>query len=221
MGTSSSQPKPPKVTAHDRAILDLKVQRDKLKKYQKKLAQVAAQETEVAKHHLKNNDKKRALIALKKKKYQESLMEQTDMQLLNLEQMCETIEFTLIERDMLEGLKKGNAVLAEIHKEMNVDAVQQLMDDTADAIAYQNEIDELLGAKLNEGDMEDIEEELDALVAAEQFESMPQIPVNTLPSTNIALDLPDVPTFEPTTVTAQTKIKVKGKTRAEETLVAE
>ncbi|KAI9345547.1 Snf7 family [Obelidium mucronatum] len=214
MGNTNSK-RPPAITAQDRAILDLKVQRDKLKKYQKKLALVAEQETTVAKHHLKNGDKKRALIALKKKKYQESLLEKTDMQLLNLEQMCETIEFTLIERDMLEGLKQGNAVLAEIHKEMSVEAVQQLMDDTADAVAYQNEIDELMGSKLNDADMEDIEEELDALVAQE-FATMPQIPVNTLPEATIDLSLPDVPTSEPTEAPG----KEKGKAKAQVALLA-
>ncbi|KAJ3066081.1 Vacuolar protein sorting-associated protein 20 [Podochytrium sp. JEL0797] len=216
MGSHNSRPKPPAITAHDRAILDLKVQRDKLKKYQKKLALVAQQETQIAKHHLKNNDKKRALLALKKKKYQEGLMEQTDMQLLNLEQMCETIEFSLIERDMLEGLKQGNAVLNEIHKEMNVDSVQQLMDDTADAIAYQNEIDEMLGTRLNDADLEDIEEELDALVA-EEFAAMPQIPVDTLPVTNVELELPEVPTTEPIATKPQ---KVASKARAEEPMLA-
>jgi hypothetical protein len=38
----------------------------------------------------------------------------------------------------LEGLKHGNDVLSEIHKETSVEAVEKLMDDTADAIAYQN-----------------------------------------------------------------------------------
>lgn len=41
---------------------------------------------------------------------------------------------------MLEGLKQGNSVLNEIHKETSVEAVERLMDDTADAIAYQNVI---------------------------------------------------------------------------------
>jgi hypothetical protein len=35
-------------------------------------------------------------------------------------------------------LKKGNDVLNEIHKETSVEAVEKLMDDTAEAIAYQN-----------------------------------------------------------------------------------
>ncbi|TPX72465.1 hypothetical protein CcCBS67573_g05857 [Chytriomyces confervae] len=210
---------PPKITQHDRAILDLKVQRDKIKKYQKKLAQVAESETRIAKSHLAKGDKRRALLALKKKKYQESLIEKADMQLLNLEQMTDTIEFALIERDILEGLKQGNTVLKEIHKEMNVEAVQQLMDDTADAIAYQNEIDEILGGKLSDADMEDIEEELEALVAAE-FAAMPKIPENQLPSAQIDLELPDVPAQEPSEPIQERRQKQKVKAQEEPMLAS-
>ena len=39
---------------------------------------------------------------------------------------------------MLKGLEQGNHVLKEIHQEMSVEAVQKLMEDTAEAIAYQN-----------------------------------------------------------------------------------
>ena len=42
-----------------------------------------------------------------------------------------------MERDVLYGLKQGNAALKEIHKEMSLDAVEKLMDETAEAIAYQ------------------------------------------------------------------------------------
>jgi hypothetical protein len=38
----------------------------------------------------------------------------------------------------MEGLKNGNDILKEIHKETSVEAVEKLMDDTAEAIAYQN-----------------------------------------------------------------------------------
>ncbi|KAJ3126156.1 Vacuolar protein sorting-associated protein 20 [Physocladia obscura] len=214
------QSAPPRVTAHDRAILDLKVQRDKLRRYQKKLAAVVVQETAVAKHHLANGDKKRALIALKMKKHQESLIEQTDMQLLTLEQMTETIEFALIEQDILEGLKKGNAVLNDIHKEMNLDDVQKLMEDTADAIEYQNEIDEMLSGKLNESDLQDIEDELDALVAQE-VDTVPQVPETQLliATKNPILNLPDVPITELTAATTITKKKVVNN-RTEELLPA-
>ncbi|KAJ3140419.1 Vacuolar protein sorting-associated protein 20 [Irineochytrium annulatum] len=220
MGLATSKPKGLKITAHDKAILDLKVQRDKLRQYQKKLEVVISKEVDVAKHHLKAGDKKRALLALRKKKYQEALLDKTDKQLFTLEQMTQTIEYSLIEQDIMAGLKKGNEVLAEIHKEMSVEAVAKLMDDTADAIAYQNEIDELLGGQISNDDMEEVEAELDALLMAE-MPAVPETGAETETGTKVDVELPDVPDAELPEEVGETEnrkpIKVK---RAQEEPVA-
>ena len=47
------------------------------------------------------------------------------------------IEFAQIEVSVLHGLAQGNAVLKEIHKEMTVESVEKLMEETAEAQAYQ------------------------------------------------------------------------------------
>lgn len=47
------------------------------------------------------------------------------------------IEFSLVEKDIIFGLKQGNEALAEIHKEMNIESVEKLMEETAEGIAYQ------------------------------------------------------------------------------------
>ena len=48
-----------------------------------------------------------------------------------------SIEFSLIEVSVLHGLKQGNDVLKAIHKEMNVESVERLLEETAEARAYQ------------------------------------------------------------------------------------
>lgn len=48
-----------------------------------------------------------------------------------------SIEFSLVEKDVLFGLKQGNTVLKELHKEMDLETVEKLMSDTAEGIAYQ------------------------------------------------------------------------------------
>jgi hypothetical protein len=55
---------------------------------------------------------------------------------LNMRQVS-TIEFKLIEKDVLFGLKQGNSVLTQLHAEMSLEDVEKLMSETADAVAYQ------------------------------------------------------------------------------------
>lgn len=76
-----------KVTAQDRAVLEMKIQRDKLKQYQRRIQIVLDKETDVARQCLAKGDKRRALLALRQKKYQQGLLEKTDDQLVTLEQL--------------------------------------------------------------------------------------------------------------------------------------
>ena len=62
----------------------------------------------------------------------------TDPRLCARARQVSSIEFSLVEKDVLFGLKQGNAVLKEIHKEMDLESVEKLMSDTAEGIAYQN-----------------------------------------------------------------------------------
>lgn len=88
---------------------------------------------------LAKGDKKRALLALRRKKYQESLLAKTDTQLEQLERLTANVEFAKIQKDVVFGLEQGTKVLKEIHSEMGgLEHVEKLMGETADAIAYQN-----------------------------------------------------------------------------------
>ena len=48
-----------------------------------------------------------------------------------------SIEFSLVEKDVLYGLRQGTAVLKELNREMSMESVEKLMDETAEAVAYQ------------------------------------------------------------------------------------
>jgi charged multivesicular body protein 6 len=121
-----------------RAILNLKIQRDRLHKYQKRITIITSREHEIAKTLLAQGDRQRALLALRRKKYQESLLAKTDAQLEQLEQLTSSVEFALVQKDVVFGLQEGTRVLKEIQKEMGgLEQVEKLMGETADAIAYQ------------------------------------------------------------------------------------
>lgn len=116
----------------------MKNQRDKLHQYQRRITVLTDRETAIAKEMLAKGDKKRALLALRRKKYQESLLAKTDAQLEQLEKLTSSVEFALVQKDVVFGLQQGTNVLNQIHKEMGgLDHVEKLMGETADAIAYQ------------------------------------------------------------------------------------
>ena len=52
----------------------------------------------------------RARLLLRKKKHQETLLERTDKQLDNLEQLVYDIESADVQRKVLDGLKSGSEV---------------------------------------------------------------------------------------------------------------
>lgn len=49
-----------------------------------------------------------------------------------------TIEFTEIEQQVVQGLRRGNEILAELQNEMKLGDIELLMEETAEAVAYQN-----------------------------------------------------------------------------------
>ncbi|KAL9001153.1 MAG: hypothetical protein Q9169_000336 [Polycauliona sp. 2 TL-2023] len=161
MGNTSSSHK---ISAQDRAILDMKIQRDKLHQYQQRITVVTDRETAVAKECLARGDRSKALLALRRKKFQESLLARTDSQLETLEQLTSNIEFALVQKDVIYGLQQGTAVLKQIHIEMGgIEHVEKLMGESEDARAYQREVSEMLGGKMSNQEEDDVEDELDAL----------------------------------------------------------
>ncbi|KAL9086977.1 MAG: hypothetical protein Q9159_003871 [Coniocarpon cinnabarinum] len=176
MGNSSSTPKitpqdksdlrfPPKPTSkiltHPRAILDLKVQRDKLHQYQKKITHLTALETNTARSALAQHNRRAALLALRRKKYQETLLTRTDQQLAQLEKLAGDVEFALVQKDVVFGLQRGTEVLKAIRKEMGgVAGVEKMMGRNEEEVRYQEEIGDMLNGTLSSEEEDDVEEEL-------------------------------------------------------------
>ena len=186
-----------RVTEQDKAVLSLKQQRDKLKQYQKKISLNMEKERLLAKQLIKDGRKEKARLLLKKKRYQDNLLTKTDNQLESIDRMIQEVEFAQVELKVVDGLKRGNEALSKLHEVMKLEDVERIMDETKDAIEYQNEIDALIGGALTDEDESDILAELEELT---KDVDLPSVPEHEL--TNEDDVLPDVPTQQPTSTKA-------------------
>lgn len=205
MGNIFGRKKRSRVTEQDKAVLQLKQQRDKLKQYQKKISLQLEKERELARQLLRDGKKEKAKYLLKKKRYQEQLLDKTENQISNLEQMVQDIEFTQIEMKVIEGLKVGNDCLKKMHEIMSIEEVERIMDETQDAIDYQKQIDEMLAGSLTDEDEDAILAELDAITQEETM--LPEVPTEPLPEVPKAEK--DVPLPEVAKEKKPNKIKPK------------
>ena len=85
-------------------------------------------------------DSRKAKLLLKKKKYYEKNLENTDNQLDNLDTLVNNIEYTMVEQQVVSSLKVGNDCLKRLHDMMSIDEIEDIMDDTKDAIEHQRVI---------------------------------------------------------------------------------
>lgn len=142
----------------------MKNQRDKLRQYQHRITAITSRETSIARECLARGDKAKALLALRRKKFQESLLTKTDSQLETLEQLTSDVEFALVQKDVVFGLQQGTNVLKQIHAEMGgIENVEKLMGESEDAKAYQREISDMLAGQMSNQDEDEVEDELEAL----------------------------------------------------------
>ncbi|XP_064541398.1 charged multivesicular body protein 6-A [Drosophila montana] len=213
-GKSSKKTAPSRITDHDKAVLQLKQQRDRLKQYQKRIELQLENDRLLAKKCLQQGRKDRAKLLLRKKKYQESLLSNADKQLDNLEKLAADLEFAQVEMKVLDGLKQGNAALKKVHDMLDINEVEKIMDETREGIEKQQEIDAILTDVLTQEDEDDVLAELDALEAEEQRVQLPDVPSEELPATPAATaadDLEDEEDEQETAATKATKVKDSAK----------
>mmetsp|Transcript_19519 Transcript_19519/g.39515 ORF Transcript_19519/g.39515 Transcript_19519/m.39515 type:complete len:231 (+) Transcript_19519:87-779(+) len=173
----------PKMTDKDKAILDLKRQKIKMKNYKTRINATLEKEMAMAKQLIKQKKKKKALLVLKKKKYLETLVERTDKAILNTEKLVDSIEYASMQKQIFDAMKAGNDCLKEIQSEISIEEVEKLMEDTEEAIAYQEQISETLAGSLTNDDELAVDEELAQLEkedaefkALELEEQLPDVP---------------------------------------------
>lgn len=158
----------------------------------------------MARECLARGDKSKALLALRRKKYQETLLAKTDAQLETLEQLTSNVEFALVQKDVVYGLQQGTKVLKQIHAEMGgIENVEKLMGESEDARAYQREITEMLGGQMSNQDEDEVEDELEALEGEIRGVKEPE-----------AVEYPTAPEEEPGRSEVEQSLSSRQKARA-------
>ncbi|XP_066973464.1 charged multivesicular body protein 6-A isoform X2 [Macrobrachium rosenbergii] len=180
-----------KVTEQDKAVLQLKTTRDRIRQYQKRSETNLEKDRQLAKQLLQNGKKERAKLLLRKKKFIEEQLNKTDGTLENIEKMIQDLEFAQIEMKVVDSLKVGNEALKQINQMLSIEDVERILDETEEAAEKQREISALLGGgALTDEDESAVEEELDALIADAVQKQLPDAPTA---AENPEVELPDVP----------------------------
>lgn len=161
----------------------MKQQRDKIKIYQKKTETDLEKNKTLAIELFQKGLKDRALIVMKRKKYMEEILQRTDKQLETLESLVSDIEYAQIEVSVVEGLKVGTEALKQLNKLMNVDDIQQMMEDNAEAAEKQREIAQILQQSSERFDDSEITKELEQIIESQKEPTKPiEDAIEQLPS---------------------------------------
>ena len=174
------------ITAQDRAVLDLKNARDKLRRFQAKLDAESAQLTKRAAQLLRDGKKDRALLTLKFRRFRQDKANAVDGQLLRLEDMVSAIRWEERQSEVVTALREGNEALKALHEDMG--DVSALMDETRDQLEMEREVSALLSGETT--DDSELLKELDAMAA-------PALDLPAAPSSLPASSLPAAPSSVP------------------------
>ncbi len=169
--TTKKRPGPGgEVSQIDRAVLDLKVSRDRMTRYKQKLNLDSTNllaRAKTLKHE--KNDSKNALNLLKLRKMKLKEVDKIDTQLLTIQTMVSNIRSKEEEKEVLAALRTGKDALQKLHEENTLEDVLNLMDGIEEQNELEREINVALvqtgeNVALSIGEEEELENELLALM---------------------------------------------------------
>ena len=179
MGKLCEKSHSPLINQEEKALLDCKMTRDKIKTYIKRLERNANLKKEKAKDALRAKNKDRAKYNLKLSKMYQEQIKTADAQLTMLEEQIANIEQATTQRDAMKVLEKGNEVLKNLQSECNIEKWEKISEDMQDIKDQQDEINQFFRDRnMNDVD-DDVEEEMNKLMESEKNDIE-----NELPSAN-------------------------------------
>jgi charged multivesicular body protein 6 len=130
---------------------------------------------------------------LKLKRFKEKETNNADGQLISVLEMIDTVEWEHSNMEVLKALKSGTNMLNKMHEEMSLDDIENLLDETNEAIEVENQINSLIAGQLNVADDEELELELAGLMKDELQTGNLKKTVNTATAVD-EIKFPVVPT---------------------------
>ena len=188
----------------ENAIIQCKTCRDKIKKYIRSLEQKEIKSKEKAKELLRKKQRDRAKLYLKQCKLFREQSKTADGQLQMIEEQIANIESAATMNECMQVLQKGNTVLKNLQKDVNIEHWDNIRDDMDELRERDREINDFFQERgINEEEFDvECEEELNKLLYEIQG--------------NNQLNLPNVPKTkinDNTIPVKQNKVKVKVKNK--------
>lgn len=84
-------------------------------------------------------------------------------QLMSLEEMIISIDFKDVEKMFIKGLENGNGILKELNKELSLERVDAILDESEEQMTMANDVNDLLAESTNNAGQyldDEVDEEL-------------------------------------------------------------
>lgn len=168
----------PKLSPEEKAILDCKQSRDKIKAYIKRLEINEKNKKESAKDFLKKKDKDKAKILLSQSKMFKIQRESSENQLTAIEEQINRIDAAKTNKEVFSVLEKTNKVLKDLQQEVNIEKLEKISEDLNDIKQNNDEMTNFF--KNHNVDVveneDEINKEMEKLMKAEAFEIKDELP---------------------------------------------
>ena len=159
-----------KINEEEKALLDCKICRDKIKKYIISLEKNTSLKKQKAKEALQNKNKDRARLYMRQSKMYQEQIKTAEGQLEMIETQINQIESAQSQRDVFNVLKQGNDVLKKLQEEVNVEKMQEISDDLNELKEQNDEITQFFKDRGIEENEEELDDELNKLIDTVQKE---------------------------------------------------
>ncbi|CAF1274172.1 unnamed protein product [Adineta steineri] len=179
--------KPKTAQTPQEAIQQLRDVEDVLNKKVEHLEAKINEETAIARRDARTN-KRNALNALKRKKRLEKSLQQIDGTLTTLEYQREALQNAAMNGQAFSALQGATSALKNVHKELDIDSVQDIMDELAEQHELSNEIASAISSPVGFGadiDERELEDELAALEQEALSDQMTRVDLPTVPAHSI------------------------------------